>query len=101
MFDQLRRRRIGELGNISEGGFQLISDNRLPLEQDLLYWVKLPNGMAQRTWTALQARAIWRRRDPHTGHFHHGLSIADPARQPLLRILDNLRRHHRSDATET
>ena len=101
VFNQLRRRRIGELGNVSEGGFQLISDSRLPMEQDLLYWVKLPNGMGQRTWTALQARVIWRHRDAASGLFHHGLCIADSARQPLLRILGSLRQHNRSDTSNT
>jgi len=101
VYNQLRRRRIGELSNVSEGGFQLISESRLPIEQELLYWVKLPSGVGQRTWTALQARVIWRKRDPESGHFHHGLCIADSARQPLLRIVDSLRQSLPSDTTET
>ena len=89
VFNPLRRHQIGTLSNLSDGGMLLHSESRLNMEEEALYWIRLPAGVGQRRWIALSGRVVWRRPDRENGGYNHGVRVSSSCYEQLRRLLEH------------
>ena len=69
---------IGNLADLSPGGFMLESTKPVPLNMEFSFHVDLPPEVAGQTSLILAARSLWSRRDPvDTRLFDTGFEITE------------------------
>jgi len=101
VFNPLRRQRIGTLADLSTGGMQLHSEFRLTMEEEALYWIRLPTGVGQRRWIALSGRVVWRQPNRQNGGYNHGVQTSASCIKQLKRLLEQAAKHpERLEETE-
>lgn len=90
VFNPLRRQRIGNLVDLSDGGVQIRCDVRLNMEEETLYWIRLPAHVGRRRWVALSGRVVWRHPDRRNGGFAHGIRASQTCQDQLQRLLEQV-----------
>lgn len=88
VFNPLRRQKIGSIANLSGTGLRLHSNFRLNIQEEALYWVRLPSGIGQRRWIALSGKVVWRRPDREYGGYSHGIHASTSCHDQLQRLLE-------------
>ncbi len=59
--------------DISEGGLRIHFENFVPLNTEMIVWVKLPSGRI----LGLSGRVVWANQIPHSDYYHLGLKFTE------------------------
>jgi len=68
---------IGNLVNISEGGFTLITDQELPINTLFQLRMTLPAGLTESTHIEIGAESLWRNASTTSNYQWYGFHIID------------------------
>lgn len=76
LLDEHTREMVGHLSDISNGGFKLDTQKRLPADHDFLFHLSLPHEIANKSFMVFGARSRWCKADPmDPGTFNVGFRL--------------------------
>jgi hypothetical protein len=77
VFDETAQKLIGNLVDITDHGFMLLSDGPLPINQTHRYKLELTDDIAPHPFINFTARSIWCEPDLDPDHYNTGFEMVD------------------------